>query len=171
MCRPALATLLLLTVVVTAAGQATNSALTGTVTTNGRPLPGVTITIFSPALLGVRSTISGPSGDYFFAALPPGPYDLTFELEGMQTMNRRAQLRLAETSRVDSDLKISAVAEQITVTATTVSVLETPQVATNLAADTIERLAIGRRIQDRITLAPGVQPAGPNGQAVINGAN
>ena len=95
MTRLALTTLLLLIVAVTAAGQATNSALTGTVTTNGKALPGVTVTIFSPALLGVRSTLSGPSGDYFFAALPPGPYDITFELEGMQTMNRRAALRLA----------------------------------------------------------------------------
>jgi hypothetical protein len=162
---------LLLLFAATAAGQATSSALTGTVTTNGKPLPGATITIFSPALLGVRSTVSGPSGDYFFAALPPGPYDLTFELEGMQTMNRRANLRLAEMSRVDADLKVSAVAEQITVTATTVSVLETPQVSTNLDAQTIERMASGRRIQDRITLAPGVQSTGPNGQPIINGAN
>ncbi|HEX9163638.1 MAG TPA: TonB-dependent receptor [Thermoanaerobaculia bacterium] len=160
----------LLLVCVTAFGQATTSALTGNVTTTGKPLPGVTVTVSSDALLGTRTTVTGASGDYSFPALPPGRYDVSFELEGMQTQNRRAELKLAETSRVDAELKVSAVAESITVTATSPSVLETPQVSTNLDAKLVETLPVGRRIQDRVTLAPGVQTSGTNGQIVINGA-
>ena len=154
-----------------ALGQATTSTLTGTVTTEGSPLPGVTVSATSPALLGGRTTVTGASGDYLLAGLPPGRYNVTFELQGMQTLNRRADLKLAEPARLDADLKVTAVAESITVTATSPSVLETTQVSTNIAADTVEQLAMGRRIQDRIQIAPGVQSSGPNGQTIINGAN
>ncbi|MBV9493203.1 MAG: TonB-dependent receptor [Acidobacteria bacterium] len=153
-----------------ALGQATTSALTGTVTNDGNPLPGVTVTITSPALLGTRDTVTVANGDYYFPALPPGDYSITFALEGMQTITRKASLRLAETSRADVDLKVSKVAESITVTATAPSVLETPQVSTNLDAKLIEQLPVGRRIQDRVVLAPGVTQGGTNGQVVINGA-
>ncbi len=165
-----LVTALLLLVCATALGQATTSSLTGSVTSDGKPLPGVAVTISSPALLGTRTSVTGPSGDYFVPALPPGRYDVKFELEGMQTQTRRAELRLAETSRVDAEMKVSAVAESITVTATTLSVLETPQVSTNVDAKLVESLPLGRRIQDRVLLAPGVQASGENGQLVINGA-
>lgn len=140
--------------------QATTSTLAGTITTEGNPLPGATVTVTSPSLLGTRATVTGPNGGYALAALPPGSYSITFELEGMQTINRRAELKLAETGRSDADLKVSAVAESITVTATTPSVLETPQISTHLEAGLIEDLAIGRRIQDRIQLAPGVVNSG-----------
>ncbi|MGZ4808529.1 MAG: TonB-dependent receptor, partial [Thermoanaerobaculia bacterium] len=161
---------LLLLVAATAFGQATTAQLTGTVTTEGKGLPGVTVTVSSPAMQGTRTTVTGANGDYFFPALPPGNYDVRFELEGMQTVTRRSNLKLAETSRVDSDLKVSKVAESITVTATSPSVLETPQVSTNLDSKLVEQLPVGRRIQDRVQLAPGVTAAGTNGQTVINGA-
>jgi outer membrane receptor protein involved in Fe transport len=153
-----------------ALGQATTAQLTGTVTTEGKTLQGVTVTVSSPAMQGTRTTVSGANGDYLFPALPPGRYNVRFELEGMQTITRKAELKLAETARVDSDLKVSKVAESITVTATSPSVLETPQVSTNLDAKLVEQLPVGRRIQDRVQLAPGVTSAGTNGQTVINGA-
>jgi len=160
----------LLLAATTAFGQATTAQMTGTVTTDGKGLPGVTVTVTSPALQGTRTTVTGANGDYAFPALPPGSYTIRFELEGMQTITRKAELRLAETARVDSDLKVSKVAESITVTATSPSVLETPQVSTNLDAKLVEQLPVGRRIQDRVQLAPGVTAAGTNGQTVINGA-
>jgi hypothetical protein len=85
----------------------TTSTLTGTVTTGGGPLPGVTVTISSPALLGVRTTVSGPNGDYSFPGLPPGQYSVRFELQGLQTLTKRAELRLAETARADADLRVA----------------------------------------------------------------
>lgn len=160
----------MLVISASAFGQATTSSLTGAVVSEGNPLPGVTVTISSPALLGTRTSVTGANGDYFFPALPPGPYEVRFELDGMSTVTRRVELRLAETARADGTLRVSGLSEAITVSATAPSVLETPQVSTNLPAETIEQLPIGRRIQDRIQLAPGVQASGTNGQVVINGA-
>src|SRR5829696_6049812 len=158
--RSLLLTTLLPLVSATVFGQATTSSLTGTVTTGGSALPGVTVTVSSPALLGTRTSVTGASGEYFFPALPPGRYDVRFELEGMQTQTRRADLRLAETGRADADLKVSAVAESITVTAAAPSVLETTQVSTNLDAALVESLPVGRTIRQRIQIAPGVQSSG-----------
>ncbi|HYS56470.1 MAG TPA: carboxypeptidase regulatory-like domain-containing protein [Thermoanaerobaculia bacterium] len=153
----------------TAAAQ-TAGTLTGSVTTGGAPLPGATITITSPALLGIRTTVSGANGDYSFAGLPPGPYRVSFELEGMQKITKQAQLQLAETTRVDVDLRVAAMTEAIVVTATAPSILETPQVSTNLDRKLVESLPVGRTIAQRIQLAAGVNNAGPNNQTVINGA-
>ena len=165
---PLLSTLLLF---VSAAvfADATSSALTGTVTSEGKPLAGATISVSSSALIATRTSTSGANGDYNFPALPPGLYDVSFEREGMQTRNRRAKLDLAQTSRLDADLKPSAVAETVTSTAIKQTVLETPQVSTNLDAALIEQLATGRGIRDRAALAPGVQTS-PGGELVINGA-
>jgi len=163
----------IVTVLLLAASSAiaqTTGVINGTITSAGQPLPGVTITVRSPALQGVRTTVSGANGDYTFAALPPGSYTVTAELEGMQTVTHKAELRLAETVRTDIDLKTTSVAESITVTATAPSVLETPQVSTSLTREQIEALPIGRTINQRVQLAPGVNNAGPNNQTIINGA-
>ncbi len=148
----------------------TTASLTGTVTTGGAPLPGATITITSPALQGVRTTVSGPNGDYNFAALPPGMYSVKFELEGMQRLAKPANVRLGEIARADADLKVAAVAEAITVTAAAPSVLETPQVSTSLTREQVEALPIGRTIAQRIQIAPGLNNDGPNNQTSIQGA-
>src|SRR5437588_5227611 len=95
----------------------TTSQLVGTVTSDNAPLPGATVTISSPALQGVRTTVTGASGDYNFGALPPGQYSITINLQGMQTVRQNVTLRLAQTSRADADLKVSSVSKAITVTA------------------------------------------------------
>jgi len=157
-------------VVAASALAQTTGTLTGTVTTEGKGLPGATITVSSPNLQGTRTTVSGGNGDYSFPSLPPGDYTVTFDLEGMQKVSKRTTLRLAETARVDADLTVSKVSESITVTAAAPSVLETPQVSTNFDAKTIESLPVDRTIQGRVLLAPGVTNTGPNNQIVIHGA-
>ncbi len=167
--RVALLSTLLIFATAAAAADATRSALTGTVTSQGKPVSGVTIWVSSPALIAPRSSTSGANGDYTFPALPPGLYAVSFEREGMQSQNRRARLDLAQTTRLDAELKPSAVAETITITAVNQTVMETPQAVTSLDAELIEQLAIGRRIRDRVTIGPAVELS-PNGQIVISGA-
>jgi outer membrane receptor protein involved in Fe transport len=148
----------------------TTASLTGTATTGGNNLPGATVTISSPALQGTRTTVTGPNGDYNFAALPPGRYSVKFELAGMQDVVKPADVRLGEVGRVDADLKLASVAEAITVTATSATVLETPQVSTNLTREQVEALPMGRTIAQVIQLAPGLNNDGPNNQTSIQGA-
>ena len=73
---------LLLLLPVTLLAQTTTGTILGTVTTDGKALPGVTVTVASPAMQGTRTTVSGESGGYNFSNLPPGEYTATFELAG-----------------------------------------------------------------------------------------
>ncbi len=152
------------------AQAATTAELVGTVTQNGQPLPGVTVTISSPAMQGTRTAVTGAAGGYSFVALPPGDYTVRFEMEGMQKNTQRTTLSLAQTSRVDADLKVTAVAEAITVTATAPAVLETTQVAMNFKGKLIDRLPTGRTLRDMTLLVPGVNANGVNAQVTISGA-
>jgi hypothetical protein len=151
-------------------GQGTSGTIVGTVTSAGSGVPGVTVTVSSPSLQGMRTTTTGEGGAFSIPGLPPGMYDVTFELEGMQRLTRRTRVELAQTSRADGDLKTTSVAESITVTATAPSVMETAQVATTLDAQTIDNLPVNRSIRETTLLSPGVTDAGPNNQIVIGGA-
>ncbi|MFA6955000.1 MAG: carboxypeptidase regulatory-like domain-containing protein [Thermoanaerobaculia bacterium] len=147
----------------------TNATLSGTVTTDGTGVPGVSITITSPNLQGTRTTVSGNGGDYYFGALPPGKYSVKFELDGMTTVTKTVDIGVAQSGKADAAMSVAAVAEAITVTAAAPSVLETPQVATNVPQALVDELPIGRTVLDGALLAPGVNnnTAGntPNTQA------
>ena len=59
------------------AAQITQGRLTGLVTdAQGAVLPGVTVTVTSPALIGTQSTVTQADGKYLFPALPTGTYKL-----------------------------------------------------------------------------------------------
>ncbi len=167
-------TLLLITILMLLStavfGQSSSGVLTGNVTTEGAPLPGVTVTINSPSLQGTRMTVTGENGGFIFQALPPGRYLVTMELEGMGQIERNVQVNLAQTARVDAEMQVAAVAEAITVTATTPTILETSAVSNNIDARTLDNLPINRTITGAATLAPGVSTEGPNDQLMIAGA-
>ena len=93
------------------------ATLTGSVTSaDGEPLPGVTVTITSPSLIGERSTVTGVNGDYVFKNVPPGNYTVNFALEGMKTVERTATLPLGGTARSDASMEVTAAEETIVVT-------------------------------------------------------
>jgi outer membrane receptor protein involved in Fe transport len=169
-------TVLVLTVLVTAlapmhlAAQTQTGQLTGTVNQDGAPLPGVRVTISSPALQGTRSTDTDVNGIYIFPALRPGEYSVEFSLEGMQAVTRRVSVTLSGTARADANMKLSTVTEAITVTAVAPSVLETPTIETNIKASTVENLPIQRNLLATVTLAPGTNINGPGNATTISGA-
>jgi len=99
-----------------AAGGAASS-IAGTVTHEGAPLPGTTITISSPALQGTRVAVSNVNGDYAFRSVPPGAYTISFEMEGMSRVVKTAEVRAGYVARVPATIQLSSVAEMITVTA------------------------------------------------------
>ena len=64
--------------------SATTGAINGKVTDRtAAVLPGVTVTISSPAMQGVRTATTSEDGSYRFPAVPPGDYKL-FAWEGME---------------------------------------------------------------------------------------
>lgn len=148
------------------------ATLTGKVSAEGSPIPGVTVTASSPSLQGTRSAVTSEAGDYHIPFLPPGRYTLSFELEGMQRVQRQATLTAARTEVVDIELRPAGIAEAITVTAEMPmsAAVESTQVSTNFDHDLIEKLPVGRTLTAATLLAPGVAPTGPGGNIIISGA-
>ncbi len=146
---------LLLLVAVSALAQ-TTAQLTGTVTSDGNALPGVSVTISSPSLQGTRTGVTGDAGAYNFPALPPGEYTVVFELSGMEKATRNVRVQLSQTARADAAMRVSGVAEAITVTASAPSVLESGAVATNFTLKEVERLPVPRNQLATALLSPGV---------------
>ncbi len=73
-----------------AAAQTESGKITGTVTDqSGAVLPGVNVIAKSVERASTRSTVTNAQGEYVFAGLVPGQYELTAELSGFSTKQTR----------------------------------------------------------------------------------
>ncbi len=155
-----------------AAAQGTQTGtLTGAVkSADGAALPGVTVTLKSPALQGERTAVTDNSGSYIFRGLPPGEYTVSFALAGFGTVQRKVDIALAGTPEVSTTMAVATVQESVEVTAEAPSLLTTTQVGQNLRAEIVDKLASPRTLQGIATLAPGLTTNTPNaGQLSISG--
>lgn len=145
--------------------------VTGTVTgPDGAPLPGVTVTVSSPALMGERTDVTGGNGEYFIRGLTPGSYQVSFSLEGMQTIERQVPLQLGLTGRVDAGLQLVTAAETIVVVGDAPSALETTTVGANITKEQVDSLPVVRTPTGIADLAGAVTSRTPvGGQVSING--
>jgi outer membrane receptor protein involved in Fe transport len=138
---------------------------------DGSPLPGVTVTITSPALIGERVAASGASGDYIVRGLPPGVYSVLFTLVGMNSVQRSVTVPLGSPARADAQMELTAAEETITVTGETASALETTTISTNFKKEEIANLPLTRTPAAIAELAPGLTDNTPvGGQVTINGS-
>src|SRR5207245_10857355 len=103
----------------TVSGQSAQSArLVGKVTDeSGGAMPGVTVTVKSPALqLPQLTTVTGGEGDYRLLELPPGVYSVAFERSGSQTAVRTdVHLPTGSAGRVDVVVPIGGLSETVRV--------------------------------------------------------
>ena len=137
----------------------------------GLALPGVSVTVASPALQGTRTVQTSMNGDFIVPFLPPGEYTLTFELEGFAPLKRTTGVAMAETQSLQVSLQLAAVTETVTVSGSTATeVLKTGSIAETYKAERIEVLPVGRTLESAVLLAPGVSNNGPSGNIVIAGA-
>ena len=125
-----------------AAGQSLEATIIGQVTdSSGAVLPGVTVSLTSPALQ-VRevTTVTGPTGDYRLSPLPIGTYVITFSLSGFQT-TKRENIRLTSgfVATINIAMGLSSLEESVTVSssAPVVDVTSTAT-TTRLTRETLE---------------------------------
>jgi Ca-activated chloride channel family protein len=95
--------------------QPSSVPLTGSVVLDGMALPGATVTLSLPNGVS-RTAVTDSSGRFTFAAVPPGPFRLVSELEGLNTVTYDGKAGEA-TPAITIAMRISSVAEAITVTA------------------------------------------------------
>ena len=89
--------------------QGTTGSINGTVQDNtGAILPGVSITASGPAIMGVQSAVSNTQGQYRFPSLPPGTYQLRYELSGFGALVRDGiQVSVGFTSTLNVQLQVA----------------------------------------------------------------
>ena len=98
--------------------QSQSASIAGTVRdTSGAVLPGVTIEIASPALIGAPRTVqTEDSGTYRAIELPPGLYTVTFTLSGFGVVKREGLILTPNFSAtVNAELRIGRLEETVTV--------------------------------------------------------
>ena len=151
----------LLAAVSTGFAQTNRSEIEGRVADgSGAVLPGVTVTITSPALLSpLLSTVSEADGRYRFSGLPPGTFAITATLQGFDTVKREnIRLTTGFVATIDLVLTVGSISESITVSAAGPIVdIRSTSVSATFTREALEAVPTARQIWQIMDLSPGVR--------------
>jgi len=157
----AAATLLFLSLTISAFGQSGNARVGGTIDdTSGAVLPGVEVTATNTLTGVVTMVISNEAGAYNFASLPPGPYKIGAALPGFQNRNYEVALGNQQQVRLNITLNVGAVGTNVDVTVAVDSLLATSSssVGNVLSEERVQALPIvGNNIISLLDTLPGTR--------------
>ncbi|TMB54284.1 MAG: carboxypeptidase regulatory-like domain-containing protein, partial [Chloroflexi bacterium] len=148
---------LLVLAVVPAFGQTQLGSVTGVVKDEqGGALPGVTVTLTGKT--GSRSTTSDTKGEYRFAALAPGAYEVKAEMSGFRPKRiGNVEVPVASVANVDLSLSVGGVTETVDVVGEATMVDTTSAASNNsLSQDILYNMPIDRRSFNIYNFAPGI---------------
>ena len=99
--------------------QEVSGKMTGAVKDEeGIPLPGVSVEISSPSLMGIRADVTTEKGRFRFMNLNPGTYKVVFRMEGFKTVEiMNADVRVGGTATIDATLEMTTLEEEVVVIA------------------------------------------------------
>ncbi len=149
----------------------------------GVPLPGVSVTLSSPQMMGTRTRLTNEMGEALFINLTPGVYQIQSTLDGFQEkISTGIQISLDHQTTIEENLSPTTLEETITVTAVSPAVDATKSViAEYVTASTVESLPVARDFVGYLQLASGVNvvpnsggrdtPEDPAGKGGLNYAD
>jgi hypothetical protein len=156
-------------------GQASTTATVrgNILDSSGAVLPGATVTLTNVGTKAIFNTVTDDRGQYLFAGLFPGTYDLKVELTGFKTYERKGLALSPNDNRgIDVRLDVGQQTETVTVTAQQ-EVIQTETGAREgvLTAKQIDNLSvIGRSALELLRILPGVVTEFNQGESVGFGA-
>jgi hypothetical protein len=158
--RTMLLTVLLLLVCTAALAQDTAS-ITGTVTDqSGAAIPNAKVDLKNTEHGISRSSISNSSGDFLFASLPIGSYDLIVTAKGFKKYEAKGVvLRIADKARVNVALQVGTIATEVVVQGSEVAQVQTQSsdLSNTVSGKEVSQLELnGRDFTQLLTLVPGV---------------
>jgi hypothetical protein len=158
-----LAVLAVLSLSTPAFAQGGGASSTGTIQgrvsdSQGAVLPGVTVTATSPSALGAQTTVTSETGNYRFPALPPGNYELTFELAGFNSLKRSGiSISLGFVANVNVELALATLQETVTVSgASPVIDTTSTRVQQNFKMEQLQSIPNGRDMWALLAVTPAV---------------
>jgi hypothetical protein len=137
----------------------------------GEGLPGVSVTLTSPAIIiSSMSAITGEKGAFRFMALAPGDYQITFELSGMRTVIRKGvRVEVARTATFDITLEMRSLEENVTVIgqSPTIDKQRTARPA-NMDREFLQSLPAPRNLGTFVNMAPGISNDSAYGSSTMD---
>ncbi|HMD37050.1 MAG TPA: carboxypeptidase regulatory-like domain-containing protein [Vicinamibacterales bacterium] len=141
-------------------GASTTGSISGKISdSSGAVLPGVTVNASSASMMGIQTAVSDTGGTYRFPALPPGTYNLSYELPGFNTLKREGIiLTMGFTANVNVELSVAAVQETVTVTGDS-PVIDTSntRVQQNFKLEALQEIPNARDMWSLLAVTPSVQ--------------
>lgn len=164
---------ILLLTSIPAFAQKETGVIQGTIAdVDGQPLPGVTVMVSSPALIGgSQTTYSDQEGRFRFPALAPGVYSVNTELQGFQKMVRKeVRLFVGTSLTVDMTMQPEKVSESIEVKGEAPLIDKTTAgTSQSVPVEAVENLPKLSFALDLMTLTPGVNQSAGQGEYVAYG--
>jgi hypothetical protein len=135
--------------------------ISGTVTDkSGAAVAGADVTLTNVKGSISRNTTTNTDGAYVISGLPGDTYDVSVTAKGFQKFTaKRIVLNVAEKQRVDVQLTVGSLTEEIVVTGESVTQVETTSsdITSTITGKQIDNLVLnGRNFTQLVTLAPGV---------------
>ena len=113
----------------------------------GARAPGVSVNLTSPVLITPRKVTTDSEGVYRFTALPPGTYNLAFELQGFRKITRSGiPVGPATTLTIDETLAIGDISEVVEVVGAPLVDVTQTNVATNLDVAALQQIPTARDV-------------------------
>jgi hypothetical protein len=142
------------------AQTASTGALTGIVTDNtGAVVPAAKVVLTNETTGETRSVTTQANGSYTVPLLLPGSYRVEFSITGFkQAVKTGLQINVTETARLDVQLEVGGVQEQITISSEA-TVLQTESSALGRVTDRqlVSNLPlVTRNFTQIVTLSPGI---------------
>jgi len=166
--------LLLCLAVSIASAQTTSTSILGTVTdASGSVVVGAKVVLRNVRTGITRTAQTTATGDYNFPLLDVGEYQITVEMPGFKTENRKnIQLEINQKARVDFVLQVGAQTERIEVSAQAAMLRTDDSTLGQVVTEkTISELPLnGRNLAGLAVLQPGVQFGGRMGFDGLTGS-
>jgi hypothetical protein len=151
--------LLLLTCAPAFAQQTTGTITGRVVDPQGAAVPGATVTAKSPSTGFTRTETSDSEGVYRLSALPVGIYEVTAELQGFSTVDKKdIAVNVSQTQTIDFNMSVATLAETVTVTGASPFIQTTSSSVGGIVdVKRIESLPLnGRQFANLAATIPGV---------------
>ena len=157
--RPLIFLCILLMITASGFAQRQTGAISGRVLDlEKNPLPGVTVTLSGPALMGTKDFVTSETGAFRFVALSPGAgFQLKASIPGFKTTLRPGLIvSVGSTTEVEIIMEASTVSEEVTVTAPSPVVdVQATKTNVNYSAQLLASLPMNRDLYDIQNSIPG----------------
>ncbi|HVP23293.1 MAG TPA: carboxypeptidase regulatory-like domain-containing protein, partial [Conexivisphaerales archaeon] len=157
----------LVTVTAARAQSVLEGKITGTVTDDkGEALPGVTVELAGPSIMGKRASLTSARGTYVFLNVPPGTFTLTATMPSFKKwLQEGIILGAGKVIEINPVLQLGGIEETVTVIGASPTVdAKTSTVDSRLEKEMISRLPTSRdAFYDLSLTTPGMYDHGSSG--------